>query len=127
MKGSIRQKLANRLLLQYIGKSSPLQEMRKTFYRVIIVNMFWIDDDLPSDPDKKFEFSLNPGWADSPNPDNYIGLRHMSEDMLIYVCGRFKRPVWVDEPSALKVRMSLNEIVQQWPFLFDLASNDTKG
>jgi hypothetical protein len=124
MKKSMRKQITSALLLKFIGKPSPLEEMRKTFYRVVIVNMFWIDSDLPQDPDQKFELALNPNWANDPNPDNYLGLRHMSEELLIYVCSRFKRPRWVTDSTAVKVNMSLNDIVRAWPFLFDLADKD---
>lgn len=120
MNDSERKKWIRTQLLRYIGKPSPIEEMRRTFYRVIIVDMFWIDVDLPNDPDKKFEFVINPHWEESSNPNTYFGLTKLSEDMLIYVSSRFKRPDWVDKPDTIKVEMSLNEIVKQWPMLFDL-------
>jgi hypothetical protein len=127
MSASKRQKLLGTLLLKYIGKPSPIEEMRMTFYRVIIVNMFWIDGVLPKDPTEKFEFFINPDWANGKNPDNYLGLRHLSEAMLNYVCARFSRPTWVGDPKALRLSMSLNEIVTQWPFLFDLPDTSGEG
>jgi hypothetical protein len=44
----------------------------------------------------------------------------MSEELLFYVCSRFKRPDWVDEAVTPRVTMSLNEIARAWPMLFDL-------
>lgn len=113
-------RLTGNIALRFIGKSSTTEEIRKTFYRAILINMFWTDGDLPDDPDKKIEFVLNSRWADPSNPSNYIGLRHLSEEMLFYLCGRLKRPEWVDSPRAVRATMSFNEMVQQWPFLFDL-------
>ena len=120
MSESTWKKLTRSLLLRFIGKTSSLEEIRKTFYRVIIIDMFWTESDLPDDLERKIEFSMNPSWPSPSMPENFLGLRHLSEEMLKYLCSHLKRPEWVDKSNTLKVKMSFNEIVKQWPFLFDL-------
>ncbi|MFT3895290.1 MAG: hypothetical protein QM730_27005 [Anaerolineales bacterium] len=99
-------RVTGNLLLHFVGKSSTVDEIRKTFYRVVIINMFWLDGNLPKAPDQKIEFLMNPRWGELAGPKDYMGLRHLSQEMLIYLCGRLKRPEWVDGSNAIKVKMS---------------------
>lgn len=85
MREAIIKRLTRFLFLRIVGKPTTLQEIRMTFYRVIIMNMFWIDSDLPNNLEEKFEFAINPSWAISPKPKNSRGLRRLSEEMLTYL------------------------------------------
>jgi len=85
------------------------------------MNMFWIDGDLPHNLEEKFQFVINPSWETSSAPNDTRGLRHLSAEMLTYLSTNLKRPAWADDRNAVKISMSLNEVVKQWPFLFDLS------
>ena len=124
MRQAIIKRLTKFVFLRIVGKPTTLQEIRMTFYRVIVMNMFWIDGDLPTNLDEKFEFAINPSWATSPKPKNSQGLRRLSEEMLIYLCSNLKRPAWVDYPNTLKANMSLNDVVQKFSILFDLSDEN---
>jgi hypothetical protein len=118
MREDVVQKLKRFLFLRIVGKPTTVQEIRMTFYRVIVMDMFWIDGDLPHDLDQKFDFVANALWE----PFESTGLKHMSEELLTHVCTNLKRPAWVDTPNVVKINMSLNEVVKQWPMLFDLTN-----
>ena len=122
MREDIAKKLKKFLFLRIVGKPTTVQEIRMTFYRVIVMNMFWIDGDLPHDLDQKFDFVANALWEESSGPMDSMGLRHMSEELLTHVCTNLKRPAWVDTANVVKINMSLNEVVKQWPMLFNLTN-----
>src|SRR5690349_1651262 len=98
MRKTIVNRLTKFLLLRIVGKPTTAQEIRMTFYRVMIMNMFWIDGDLPQSLGQKFEFLINPSWQVSSIPQNTGGLTKLSEAMLTYLCHRLKRPDWADDP-----------------------------
>jgi hypothetical protein len=122
MQKAILEKLIRVLFLRLVGKPTMVQEIRMTFYRVIILNFFWIEGNLPRSLEQKFEFFANTSWELSPKPRNSMGLRYLSEEMLMYLCANLKRPAWVDYPKVLKIKMSLNDVVKQWPLMFDLTN-----
>lgn len=119
MRETTVKKLTQFLFLRIVGKPTTLQEIRMTFYRVVLMNMFWVDGDLPHDLEQKFEFVANPSWGTAAHPNDTRGLKHLSEEMLTYLCTNLKRPAWVDTPNVVKINMSLNEVVKQWPMLFE--------
>jgi hypothetical protein len=120
MRENIVKRLTKFLFFRIVGKPTIAQQIRLTFYKVIIMNMFWIDGDLPNNLEQKFEFFINRSWETSSGPKGTSGLKFMSEELLTYLCANLKPPAWVADPNAVKIKMSLNEIVQQWPFLFEL-------
>jgi hypothetical protein len=120
MRKTIAKRLTKFLFLRIVGKPTTAQEIRMTFYRGIIINMFWIDADLPHSLEQKFEFLINPSWKPSSIPPNTRGLRNLSEEMLTYLCANLKRPTWSKDPKVIKLSMSLNDVVQQMPMLFEL-------
>jgi hypothetical protein len=122
MREAIVKRLKKFLFLRIVGKPTTVQEIRMTFYRVIIINVFWIDGDLPHNLEQKFEFLINPAGQEAPFPQNTMGLKHLSEDMLTYLCTNLKRPTWAGDPNVIKIKMSLSEVVQQWPYLFNLTN-----
>ncbi len=121
MRKTISKRLTKFLFLRVVGKPTTLQEIRMTFYRGVLINMFWVEGDLPNNLEQKFDFVINPSWETTNIPKNTRGLRHLSEELLSYLYARLKRPDWVDKPKVVKISMSLNEVVKQWPFLFDLS------
>jgi len=90
------------------AKEIGIKELRETLYLYKILGCIWFEGDLPDDIVAPFSGTANPECDDpAKSPEEFSGLRKLSESELCYIAWQMKKPDWVMKYRSLRTVYTL--------------------
>lgn len=94
-------------------KPPTYEEMRINFYQFKLLDIFWFEGSISSQPDSELIYYANDDW---PNPSVHLfdtsAVNQLNEGELVFLCERLKKPSWVKRTR--RSRASMRQFAERW-------------